>query len=304
MRRAARRQAAERTAAGRSGAGRRAAAGWIARSPRARRKAAWTARRAAARRATILGALLATVLLAPGAATAQDDPLVTDRPDFTESATTVAPGRFQLEGGVTFTDAGATDELAVGELLGRLGLTDRLELRLGAPSYLEVDAPGAAGADGFDDASLGLKARLWPAGAGGRPEAALIVATSLPTGDEEVGGGDALVPEAVLALAWELAPDLGLGVNLGAASPRDGGDRYAQAFASAALGWAATDRLGLFAELYGFSEEHDGGDPTAYADAGATWSLGPDHQLDARLGTGLSGTEVDWFVGVGFAVRW
>ena len=246
----------------------------------------------------------AASLLIAGAAPGQDDPLVTDRPDFTESAATVAPGRIQLEGGFTFTDAGAVEETSFGELLARIGLAERLELRVGINSFLRVDGPGGGEVDGWEDASFGVKARLWDGGAGGRPEAALIVATSLPTGDEDLGGGAGLAPEAVLALAWEIAPDLGLGVNLGAAYPRDGGERFAQGFASAAVGWSAGDRLGLFAELYGFSEEEDGGDASAYADAGATWSLGPDHQLDARLGTGLSGTDTDLFIGLGFAARW
>ena len=250
-----------------------------------------------------IGAAAAAVLLV-GTAWAQDEPVVTDRPDFTESAETVAPGRVQLEGGLTFTDAGAVEEQSFGELLGRVGLGDRLELRLGAPSYLSVEGPGGADAEGREDASLGVKARLWSGDGGSRPDAALIVATSLPTGSRQLGGGAGLVPEAVLALAWEPAPDVGLGANLGWAYGREDGDRFHQAFASVALGWAAGERLGLFAELYGFSEEEPDGDGTLYADGGATWLLSPDLQLDARVGTGLSGTDTDWFFGLGFAARW
>lgn len=253
-----------------------------------------------------LAAALAVAMAAAGPAAAQeaeDEPLVTDRPDFTESADTVAPGRFQLEGGVTFSEADEVEERSHGELLGRLGLLDWLELRIGVPSYVEVEAPGGFEASGWEDASLGVKAKL-AAGGGGRPSAALLVATTLPTGSDELGGGDALQPEAVLALAWDLAPDLGLGANLGYAHPRDDGDRFHQLFASTALGWSATERLGLFAEVFGFSEEEDGGDATLYADGGATWLLSPDAQLDVRVGTGVSGTETDWFAGVGFAARW
>lgn len=249
------------------------------------------------------GLLLAST--APGqAALGQDAPLITDRPDFTESAETIAPGRFQLEAGLTFTDAGRVEDLSLGEVLGRLGLTGRLELRLGAGSYLDVDGPGGTDASGWEDSSLGVKARLAAGDGGMRPDAALIVATTLPTGARELGGGAGLQPEAVLALAWEPAPGLGLGANLGYAHPRDAGERFHQGFGSVALGWSAGERLGLFAEVYGFSEEEDGGEATSYANGGATWLLGPDLQLDARLGTGVSGTDTDWFVGVGFARRW
>lgn len=253
--------------------------------------------------------MVAAGLLVASAASGQtpvvgESPLVTDRPDFTESAETIAPGRFQLEAGATFTDAGRVEDLSLGEILGRLGLTDRLELRLGAGSYREVDGPGGAEASGWEDTSLGVKARLAAGDGGARPDAALIVATTLPTGARDLGGGAGLQPEAVLALAWEPTPGLGLGVNAGYAYPRDAGERFHQGFASVALGWPAGERLGLFAELYGFSEEEEGGDATSYANGGATWLLGPDLQLDARLGTGLSGTDTDWFVGVGFAARW
>jgi hypothetical protein len=58
------------------------------------------------------------------AATADDEPLVTDRPDFTESAATVTRGRTQVEMGYTFTSAGDFDEHAMGELLVRIGWTE------------------------------------------------------------------------------------------------------------------------------------------------------------------------------------
>jgi hypothetical protein len=248
------------------------------------------------------GLLLATAYgqTAPG----QEAPLVTDRPDFTESTETIAPGRFQLEAGVTLAEAGRLDDLSLGEVLGRLGLSERLELRMGVGSYRRVDAPGGGEASGWEDSSLGVKARLAAGDGGLRPDSALILATTLPTCDRELGGGAGLQPEAVLALAWKPAPLLGLGVNVGYAYPRDGGERFHQGSGSVALGWAAGERLGLYAELFGFTEEERGGDAASYANGGATWLLGPDLQLDARLGTGLSGTDTDWFFGVGFAARW
>ncbi|MCL7971660.1 MAG: hypothetical protein M8866_06160, partial [marine benthic group bacterium] len=52
----------------------------------------------------------------------EDDPMITDRPDFTESASTVAPGRFQFELGYTFTRSGSENRHNFGELLVRLGI--------------------------------------------------------------------------------------------------------------------------------------------------------------------------------------
>ncbi len=68
--------------------------------------------------------------------------LVTDRPDFTESTETVKLGRFQLEGGYTFTRIDNNKEHTLGELLLRIGARQRLELRIGISSYALTRSPG------------------------------------------------------------------------------------------------------------------------------------------------------------------
>ena len=57
--------------------------------------------------------------------------MVTDRPDATESAITVAPGVFQLEFGYTFGEIESVSVHNLGEVLLRVGVADMLELRLG-----------------------------------------------------------------------------------------------------------------------------------------------------------------------------
>jgi hypothetical protein len=252
-------------------------------------------------RLALPAALLAlTALLAPAAPAAE--PLVTDRPDFTESAVTVPAGRWQLETGTTLTRAGGADDHALGEVLARIALGDRLELRLGGGSFHAAEGDGGADERGWEDASLGAKLALAPGG-GRRPTAALLAAVSVPTGSGAFGG-DGVVPEAVLALAWDLAPDLGLGVNAGYARARDPGGRFDQPFASVALGWGAGPRLGAFVEVYGFGREERGGDAAGYADGGVTLLFGPDRQLDLRAGAGLAGAGRGRFAGVGYSLRW
>ena len=62
-------------------------------------------------------------------------PLVTDRPDFTESTKTIPRGHLQIEAGFTFVyDRRGDDRLrdhAAPELLLRIGLADDFELRIG-----------------------------------------------------------------------------------------------------------------------------------------------------------------------------
>lgn len=258
-------------------------------------------RRSSRSRRPALCAALAAGLAASPAALAQpvDEPLVTDRPDFTESAVAVEPGRVQLEAGATFARTGEVDEWSVGEVLLRVGLVERIELRLGAGSLVDVDAPGG-GESGWADPSVGVKLEL-PVRPGDG-ETALLLTAGLPSPDEV--GGDGVVPSAVLAAGWDLTDRLSLGANLGYAYAREEGERFDQLFASAALGVAVSDPLGLFVELYGFSREEPGGGDRTYADAGATWLLSGDLQLDLRAGRGLDGPDPDWFAGAGLAVRW
>ena len=80
----------------------------------------------------ILCAALVLVTL-PKSSMAQEsvpEALVTDRPDFTESTETVKPGRFQLEGGYTFTRIGSNKRTHAGRVtttgrgLAELGTAD------------------------------------------------------------------------------------------------------------------------------------------------------------------------------------
>lgn len=98
----------------------------------------------------------AGALLIGGAAAAQEPaPLVTDRPDFTESTETVPAGRVQFEGGYTPLRSGGVDEHAIGEVLLRLGVSGRTELRLGLNSFLVARVPGEPTSTGLEGASLG-----------------------------------------------------------------------------------------------------------------------------------------------------
>jgi len=253
----------------------------------------------------LCAALLGLLALAVPAAAQTGDPLVSDRPDFTESSGTIAPGHVQLEGGITRQETGEVDALSLGEILVRLGVGERLEARLGVGSWTRIEAPGAE-ADGYEDPSVGLKVRLTPPvddRPPGFPAAAILLSTSVPVGSEELTS-DEWEPEARLALDWILTDLLSLGANVGVAFPTDGGDRFDQILASVTFGIAATDRLGVFVETYGFSEEEPDGESTQYVDTGVTFALTDDLQLDARIGFGLNDPSPERFVGVGAAVRW
>lgn len=221
------------------------------------------------------------------------EPLITDRPDFTESAAVVDRGRTQIESGYTFTRSADIDQHALGEVLVRVGLGGGLELRLAPNSYAWVEGPDGD-VDGFEDAGIGLK---WLLADGDPGAAALLAGTSVPTGGDAFGA-EGWQPEVTLALARGA-----VGANLGWGWADTGEGRRHTGLVSLAVGLPLGERLGVFLESYAIAAEGAGGEE-AYADAGLTRLLSPDLQLDARVGMGLNDRAVDWFVGVGLARRW
>jgi hypothetical protein len=254
----------------------------------------------------LVGAVTLACSSAARDARAQDVELTSDRPDFTESVVVVR--RAQLESGYTWTRTSGASRHAIGELLLRMPLTPRFELRLAGSSYAitRVDGGSTGGAggvsaqtsSGFEDAGIGVKLSLGAA-------AALIVSAGLPTGSD-TETTDGVAPEALLSLERALTERVALGINVAAASQPGELGRSAEAGGSAALSFSAGAATGLFAEVYGTrvlngpSAERD---HSIFADVGATRLVTPDLQLDARIGRRLNGAS-EWFLGVGLVRRW
>ncbi|HET6341540.1 MAG TPA: transporter [Gemmatimonadota bacterium] len=245
---------------------------------------------------------LAMVGLVAGHAAGQPEiPLVTDRPDFTESALTVPSGHVQLESGYTFTHTEGGDEHALGEALLRVGVLDRLEARIGLGSYAWVEAPGDD-PSGFEDPSLGLKVVLAREETAGLA-AALLAETTVPVGDDELGEDD-WQPEIRLAVSRDLSDVLALAANLGIARASQEGEGFDQKVASLSLGIGLGDRWGAYAETYGNFPAGLEEDDEGVLNGGLTFLVRPLLQLDARAGAGVTDAAPDFFAGVGLSKRW
>lgn len=274
-----------------------------------------------------VGGLALLLLGAPTAGAADGTPeLVTDRPDRTESATTVPRGFAQLEAGALFSSEtgpdGALEVLEGPGTLVRVGLTRSLELRVGWNGYVAEDfepraargtgtGGGSSSHDGFGDGALGVKLRLWDEGER-RPQAALLAGVSVPVG-ETGRSSERYDPSLLLALARTLTDRLSLGVNLGVVQETEevaDGERegLSDAVYSAALGVGLTETVGAFFEVFGAEPLETGpagarGSAASF-DAGLTWLLRPNLQLDLSGGGGLTDEAADWFVGAGVSWRW
>jgi len=242
----------------------------------------------------------------------REEPLVTDRPDFTESSVTVGRGVVQLEMGYTYSydeEGGAqTIGHSIGEPLLRVGIfADWLELRL-ATNYAQESTRPAGGArtveNGFEDLAIGTKIGLTPQECW-LPEMALLLELSVPTGDAAFSA-DEVLPGGVWAYGWEITERISAGGNTGLFKRLDDmtNEEFTLFTQSVAVGYSLTDRLGSYTEW--FALVPSGADTVQtqhFFNGGFTFLVNNDLQLDVSAGVGLSDASDDYFIGTGFAVR-
>jgi hypothetical protein len=246
--------------------------------------------------------LIVTIAIAigAGATNAQEPDLVTDRPDFTESAVTVPRSSVQFEGGTTWERVGTDDWFSGPELLVRWGLTNRLELRLVPPNLVAVDTDRrGAKTSGLGDGAIGAKVAL-----GGEPTAgwdlAMIATASLPTGEDGFTS-DAVDPAIIVAAGRDVAPGWSLGTQVQAEWPTVGDEREPAWGATLVVGRSLGERAGAFLEMAVMVPNE--GDESTVLHHGYTLLVSSRFQLDAHVGVGLSDAAPDVFAGAGFALR-
>ena len=236
-----------------------------------------------------------------------DEPLVTDRPDFTEASSTVGRAVAQLEIGYTFfsDNDGANDTEAhtYPEPLLRIGvLRDWLELRLGWTNISETvnDVRNS----GSGDLYLGVKLGLTPQ-AGILPEMALIPQMFVPVGADAFTAGEVLGGLNWI-YSWELTDCV---VTAGSTQlNRAIDDVTAQAYTEWAQSWTfgftLLDRLGAYTEWFGFfPHSAESVRNENYFNGGFTYLISDNIQWDIRAGLGLNDAADDFFAGTGLSMR-
>ncbi|MGE4169099.1 MAG: transporter [Candidatus Margulisiibacteriota bacterium] len=231
------------------------------------------------------------------------DPIETDRPDYTESATTVPKGYWQFENGYTFGKDGDTTVHTLGEALIRLGLNDGLEARFGLNSY-HIESDTTTSTQGLEDIFVGIKWQWLSQNSNipGQPDLSVMLHCFLPTGAESFRS-QTLRPQAKLAASWDLNDRWSLGTNQNFTLLYDGSTSFWQYSPSCVLGYSWTDQLSSYTELYGFFPTDTTGGQTHYFNAGLAYQFSPDFQVDTRIGLGLNGKPNDYFVGIGSGIR-
>jgi len=251
----------------------------------------------------LVGAILVGTVSVCAAQSGSSAPeLVTDRPDFTESSEVVGHKVIQIESGLTLekTDA-SLRQVTAPQVLVRVGLGSRFELRFAGDGYVSQALQGPAGTvrtGGHSDAEIGAKVKFLDASKAG-VDMAVIPFMSLPTASDGFGttGYDAGFK---LTVARELPQGFGLSGNFNAANVTGELGRAWEKEASISLAHGLGGPFGAYWEGYGTVA---GGHCDCTLNTGVSMALGDNGQVDFEVGRGVSGDAQDWFVGVGFAVR-
>ena len=207
-------------------------------------------------------------------------PLVTDRPDFTESSSAVPRSRLQLEIGSEVAGGGGSTNVVPVSVLARYGIARVGELRLGTTPMEATFAPGEDGATrGLADVTVGGK--LADSLAEGL-RAGVIPWTKLerPTTGATVSSG------AIATVALDAGGPVSLAANFGGSYLFDSGASGGfQGRGSVASGIGITRDFGTFVELY--ATVRPPGPMRLFADTGVTYLLTPHLQLDGYVAAGL-----------------
>ena len=242
---------------------------------------------------------LGWLLLAGQLIAQSEEPLVTDRPgEGTDAAAVVGAGVGQIEVGV-FREWESNENYRLGyypTALIRYGVLDRAEIRLSSGLYANEEQTGA----GWSPLDVSTKVALIEEAQGAIPQAALLVGLTLPaTGSSEVQS-EFTQPRVVLLLNNPINSWLGITTNLGAHWENDSPEtiyRYAMSF-----DFSLSERVGAFAEFYGDLPEASA--TSHLFNAGFTYLLTNDLQLDLAAGTALTDNAPDFYVGGGVSWRW
>jgi hypothetical protein len=248
---------------------------------------------------TVLFSLLAVV-----SSLLTADPLATDRPGASDSSSVVMPGFAQIEIGIKgFEDANDDTGLETGNTVFRVGVMEDWELQLGWGGYLDAE-PGY----GWNDGLLGFKYAI-SAGEDSvdKPEMAAIVQTTVPFGSSDVSS-DKFDPKFLLLCTHKLNEEFFLTYNLGlgvATTEKADGRLTTQSSGlyTFLLGYSATEQLSFFTELYGQIGLSADDSPFLF-DCGLAYLLDDNSQLDFSVGAGLNSEAENFFVSLGYSLRW
>jgi len=236
----------------------------------------------------------------------EEAPMITDRPDQTESSSVVPLWRLQIETGILneWVESGGDSyeqNTSFGSTLLRFGVLKFLELRLGTDmlNHRSKLPTGIARDEfGMSPIGFGFKAALMQEN-GWRPEMAFLTGWQVPKTGRESFASDKWQHSYIIALSYTLSERWGFGYNLG--WEFEGAFEVNRFIYSLSFGYALADKWGMFLETF---TNKTGKNPfDVRADAGVTWLVLPNFQLDLSGGLGISKISPIGFISAGLSWR-
>jgi hypothetical protein len=236
-----------------------------------------------------------------------DEPLVTDRPDFTEASVTVGRGVAQIEMGWTYSydndGTTATKSHSYPETLFRYGmLAEWFELRV-AWNNANEESAGVRNS-GSEDLYLGIKLALTPQ-EGILPEMALMPQMNVPTGSRFFTA-DEVQPGLNWLYGWDVTESISTAGSTQFNRTLDDatGNAYTEWAQSWTIGYSLAERVGAYTEWFAlFPHGADEARAQHYFNGGLTFLLTDDVMWDIRAGVGLNDAADDYFCGTGLSLR-
>lgn len=232
-------------------------------------------------------------------------PLVTDRPDATESPNAVPVGFIQVETGAfyeSFKDNGFEfEDFTYNTMLIRYGLIKNLELRLGwdyTDSKVELNGNEIASASSLSPLLLGVKIGIAKEN-GAFPEIGFLGHLNLPFSVKDEFRPDNTGVDFRFSFSHTLNEKSSVAYNIGAAWENDSPE--AAYLYTVAYGYSITDKVGAYVEVYGDFPENS--KANHLWDAGLTYLVSNNVQLDATVGTSFTdGQDILLSAGLSFRI--
>jgi hypothetical protein len=245
--------------------------------------------------------------------------IATDRPDQTESPFLVPKGRFQIETGawieIDKNDTSRFKNSVYNTTLWKYSISDHFEFRLITEIINEKEYKIKSSGDslkskygGFNSVAIGSKIFICEEN-GMIPKISLISHIQLPYFGARNFKPSYLAPRFRFLFQHTLSERLAFSYNLG--GEWDGDSKNASVIYTASLGISLFENCGMFLEAYGFMTENGNKNDRFSGsfshdhrlDAGITYIIGKDFQLDASGGIGLSKISPDYFLSCGVSWR-
>ena len=222
--------------------------------------------------------------------------IITDRPDQTESSSTVPKTSLQFETGLLIESTNSDQKILAPTVLTRYGLTKDIELRLLTQYEMTKIKANNVNNYGVSDLEIGSKIQLYKKEQS-PTEIAFISHLVVPTASNKLSNGK-IGTKNKLSVSHSISELFGVGYNIG--YDYFGTDRGDFTY-SFALCFAMTNTLGIYIEPYGSVLNFDLHE--ANFDSGITCLIKDNFQLDLSYGIGINHSMKYFALGCSINIR-